>query len=202
MIQYTQCSVVIALNGHSPTILSEEFLKDLVVVPRDWVTSDIIVTPPLSRISYTNGFVILIESNRVIIEVNNLEAVEATQCALSAINFISGVPYARYRAVGFNYKAEVTAKNAEEIIREKLVNSTASNSMLGLHLNAMQWKGDYDDCQLTLAIELSAGEEGQQQFINANYHRVRESIESVEETLNRFEADMANFAERINSLMT
>jgi len=194
--------VVIAVDGHSPTLLNEDFLKKLGVVPEDWEPINVLVTPPLAQVAFTNGFTVTVESSRFRIEVTNPELVELNFAAVGAQALVSALPHLRYRATGNNFHAIDTEGNPGELIKGKVLVGDSDEAMNGFELAAMQWNGRVGNAELGLNFEIQHQEEGEQLIIRANYHRVSESLESVIEALGCFERDLEDFTNRTVRLLT
>lgn len=194
--------MVIAVDGHSPTLLNEDFLKKLGVVPEDWEPQNVLVTPPIAQVAFTNGFIFTVESNRFRVEVSNPELVEWNFAAVSAQEFVSALPHLRYRATGNNIHAIDAEGNPGELIKGKLLLRDSDETMNGFELTAMQWNGQVGNAELGLNFEIQHQEEDEQLIIKANYHRVSESLESVIDALGCFERDLEDFSNRTGRLLT
>lgn len=194
-------TIVIAVTGHNPTILSEDFLKKLEVVPQDWTTEQVLVTPPISLIQFDNGYSVKMELNRLSIEVSANDSIESTFIASSATRLVHAFPHNQFRATGINFNVEVEGHEVIQTLRAKFNNGENQPGLQNLQPNKIHWSGQIENVTLGIVMEISESKDSAIAMFNANYHRESESVESVLDSIGHYESDLADYSERIGEIL-
>lgn len=58
-------SIVILSDGNNPRLLNPDFLERTSIVPKEWEAANVIVTPPLAIVTYTNGVTVQLDEQKV-----------------------------------------------------------------------------------------------------------------------------------------
>lgn len=201
MFEIKQVVVVIAVSGNNPTVLSEEFLRKVDVVPNDWATNSVLVTPPLSQVSFTNGFIVTMELNHIKIEVSDSNLLNFDFGVISAQKLTTALPHLRYRATGINFHAAATSETAAELLRGKLLRNEDQEGLSNLQLSNMQWTGQVGNVKLTMNFDVFIEDGNEVLMTRANYHRESETVERVFEALTHFDEDLADYGLRLGRLL-
>lgn len=121
-----QFSVVISGETHNPTILNPDFLAVRNIVPSEWGwdTGQVVTTPALSLVSYTNGLSITVEPSRLQI-VDAGAAIEGgapdSKAPEIARRYVGALPYVRYTAVGVNFLSALERADPESYLKSKFL---------------------------------------------------------------------------------
>jgi hypothetical protein len=121
-----QFSVVISGETHNPTILNPDFLAVRNIVPSEWGwdTSQVVTTPALSLVSYTNGLSITVEPSKLQI-VDAGPAIESgapdSRAPEIARRYVSALPHVRYTAVGVNFLSALERADPESYLKSEFL---------------------------------------------------------------------------------
>ena len=103
------CSIVLITQDHMPSI-NHDFLVNRKIIPEKFQKkNNSISTPVLSQIYYNNGFTVIVEPKKILIqfqvpsveELKNLENLSLLQDIAS--RYIKSFEYIRYQAIGINF---------------------------------------------------------------------------------------------------
>jgi hypothetical protein len=121
-----QFSVVISGETHNPTILNPDFLASRNIVPSEWAwdIGQVITTPALSLVTYTNGLSITVEPGKLQI-VDAVATIEAgapnSKVPEIARRYVGALPNVRYTAVGVNFVSAIEHPNPEGYLKSKFL---------------------------------------------------------------------------------
>jgi len=104
-------SCVIVAKSHNPTLLSSDFLIRIGIVKSiDEVDlSSLIITPPLSQVLLTNGYILSIDLDRF-----KVEGKEGIFPFLCGNYYLKALPHIKCRAIGLNFRFELTEYNFQK----------------------------------------------------------------------------------------
>jgi len=173
-------SVVVVGQEHNPTILNPDFLKRENIVPGNWdhIPEDMIVSPPFSQVSFTNGFSIQVESQKIQVSYRGKpDESHAIEVAGIAARYASALPHVNYIAVGNNFSFFQPNQNAETDIVSKFLkkDSGVFDTPLNLAGAGISVYFDIDHGYMRLNIESAESNESLGVQFQANCHRKPES---------------------------
>lgn len=121
-----QFSVVISGEILNPTILNPDFLAVRNIVPTEWEwdVSQVVTTPVLSLVSYTNGLSITVEPSKlqIVDAVADMEGSAPNSKTTEIVRrYVSALPHVRYTAVGVNFVSAIERANPENFLRSKFL---------------------------------------------------------------------------------
>ncbi len=122
-----QFSIVISGETHNPTILNPDFLAIRNIVPNEWEWStadQVVTTPALSVVSYTNGLSISVEPNKLQIIDPGVQVGDgpfSSKAAEIARRYVSTLPHVRYTAVGINFFSAVDVPNPGTYLKDRFL---------------------------------------------------------------------------------
>lgn len=97
-------SIVILSDGNNPRLLNPDFLERTSIVPKEWEAANVIVTPPLAIVPYTNGVTVQLDEQKVQFLCSTpSEFPWKRDLPGIATTFLDVLPHVRYRGVGLNY---------------------------------------------------------------------------------------------------
>lgn len=101
-------SVVILAESHNPTVLSEGFLiTSKIISDYEEVNSgSIIISPPFSKVNFTNGTKMIIELHRM-----KIESKEGIDPFKKAEKYLNALPHIKCVAIGFNYNYQISSSS-------------------------------------------------------------------------------------------
>jgi hypothetical protein len=124
---FIQFSIVVSGETHNPTILNPDFLAIRNIVPEEWEWStadQVVTTPALSVVSYTNGLSITVEPNKLQIidpEVRVSDGPLSSKAAEIARRYVSTLPHVRYTAVGINFFSAVEVPKPDTYLKDRFL---------------------------------------------------------------------------------
>lgn len=201
-------SLVVLAESNNPTILNPDFLRIQRVVPEEWgweLGGAPITTPPFSRVSYSSGYSITVEENKIQFSQDGA-SIDLSDSRLTEIatKYLEVLPHVQYRAIGTNFRVASKEGNPEEFLIEKFIKPGRWNSG-DHHLSAAAVKLVYQHDEARLTISLDPGTSTSPKEANpskaiichANIHRdlIRDAdlVEQLIVNLNKFSDDFARF---------
>lgn len=130
-----ESGVVVIAQTHNPSVLNPDFLKENGIVPRAWVVSETITTPPFSQTRFAEGITISVDSERLnVSEELMLDSFpKASQASKIASEYIRTLQHVKYVAVGFNWKFVIPMADAKTWVVDKYINKDSlPNEQYGL----------------------------------------------------------------------
>jgi hypothetical protein len=117
-----QFSVVISGEIHNPSILNPDFLalRDIIPSEWEWETNQVVTTPALSLVSYTNSLSITVEPSKLqVVDAGTAAegSVPNSKAADIAQRYVSALPHVRYTAVGVNFVSAIERENPEDYLK-------------------------------------------------------------------------------------
>ncbi len=210
MARVTQLSVVILGTEHNPTILNPNFLEDQGIVPSEWnwklSNEPPLTTPPLSRVSYSNGVLITVQREKLQITDNLLtdrRSVTNSKAPEIALKYIKELPHVKYRAVGINVTAVMDSEEPGSFLIDRFLKDgawlTTPNALADIGL---RFGYPLDNGRAVFSLEAAMVETDQEKRASnrviiaaANFHRDCNppSYEQVEQHLSHLMHDWDMF---------
>lgn len=126
-LELLKTDIVILSKSNNPRLLNHDFLERNAIIPKDWNTSNVLVTPPLALIQYENGVSIQVEEQKLqfsCVKPNEFDWI--SELPNIAINYLDVLLHVSYKNVGINFtliSKQPTGRDAEDQLIEKLINS-------------------------------------------------------------------------------
>ena len=203
-----EVSSVVVAKAHNPSILNHDWLIGngvLPDVPEGWELAEPpFATPPLSRIQYQNNLRIVLDSDRLVVTIQQLGHNTFTgrerivmDIARQYVKVLKHLPYV---ASGNNFKAAIECEDAEQ----KLISVFGGNGRWIEDLGALSAKLRYrldGGCLRNVEIATRKGEKFEDNeskmidtlFFSGNYHRETPSTDSTLKAISEASSDLRDF---------
>lgn len=169
----TKVSIAIVSESNNPRLINPDFLAFQKIVPKDWVATDVIVTPPVARVTYENNFLIQVLEEKINIEITDPRSFDWKNILPDiAIEYITVLPKVSYRAVGLNYHAMVrTDADSDDFICRNFLKSEGLSTEHG-NVTSASIKLNYNEMSVNFNLEIETGkfESGKVYGCKGNYH--------------------------------
>ena len=178
-----QTSIVVVGEGFSSMSARPEVLQRLGVLPPSWILSqNVLVTPIVTVLTFTNGVELLQETNRFQIRAPITE-VSHTALAEIVIKYLSSAnPLVPCSAVGVNFDGFGSQVFPEEYLADRLTNRMAwPFTESGARVIGTRYRFDRDTEELHLSLEVAERQNIPGIGISANFHTSVKSEASSEE---------------------
>lgn len=150
-------SIVILSGGNNPRLLNPDFLERNSIVSKEWAAANVIVTPPLAIVEYTNGVKVQLEEQKVQFLCSRpSEFPWGKDLPALATRFLDVLPHVSYRAVGLNYTVssdDPKGTAAEDQVINRFLQQGAwqscANGLTGVNLE-LQFKTESPHISLKL----------------------------------------------------
>jgi hypothetical protein len=179
--ELVEYSLVAVAKNHNPTILNPDFLKRNKIVPEGWKIERPLCTDVLSQVVFENGFVIIVEPQRLLfVEKNPERSPSVPTVAEIAVNYIETLPHATYTAIGVNFKCRIpfrSQKESELYVLDRMISPGPWKELCdGLRSAALKFIYDVEDAKLVLSVEPAIYQRPDKPVefilgISANFHR-------------------------------
>lgn len=212
-----EISIIIAAEGLSPTMMSQEFLKFSGIIPQEWeLAQQPILNPNFARLNFTNGIGIDAQPRSITFS----ETLHNKQAELAihqvANRYIEKLPHAEYMGLSLSPKILLPFPDSPTMVREYITGTLLGsgswkrigNAPVQAGINLMYF---LDRCQLTISISEAKLQKSQEQIFTAilfsgnfNYsvnlaqNSTRDRTAQTQDFLSNWNNDLEEFREIVN----
>jgi hypothetical protein len=124
-LELLKTDIVVLSESNNPRLLNHDFLERNAIIPKGWIPSNIVVTPPFALIQYENGISIQVEENKLQFTCSKPSEFNwASELPKIATTYLDVLPHVSYKAVGLNFQLiskQPKGQDAEDQLIEKLM---------------------------------------------------------------------------------
>lgn len=179
-------SCVVVADQHNPSILNSDWLVKTKIVDGKWkVVEPGIVTPAFARCLYANGVEIILEPNRLSVNLAGDDRKLSSGLSDIVRRYVRTLSHIPYKHQGNNFRFLVKMPEVVSALKGKLIRKGAWSAENISKIQAMlQYSGR--DCTINLSVESNTveaengcGEDKDVLILDFNYHRGCEDSDSV-----------------------
>jgi hypothetical protein len=212
-----EISIIIAAEGLSPTMMSQEFLKFSGIIPQEWeLAQQPVLNPNFARLNFTNGIGIDAQPRSITFS----ETLHNKQAELAihqvANRYIEKLPHAEYMGLSLSPKILLPFPDSPTMVREYITGTLLGsgswkrigNAPVQAGINLMYF---LDRCQFTISISEAKLQKPQEQTLTAilfsgnfNYsvnlaqNSTRDRTAQTQDFLSNWNNDLEEFREIVN----
>ncbi|MFV1977552.1 MAG: hypothetical protein ACC651_17565 [Candidatus Scalindua sp.] len=206
-LQLENVSIVVLSESNNPSLLNPDFLAGNGIVPGSWSIQQVLVTPPIAMVSYTNGVTITVEEKKLqITAARPAEINWQSELARIAVTYLTILKHVHYQSVGLNIvMTRATSTEPDKAIVNNILQKGPWLEF-GNGISGTEVKFQYAKSQPTLQIAIQGAsktdDSGTQQHVflfTANFHH-EFNIEQVTER-NRFINELSKHENELRELV-